>query len=159
MDNRNYRSNPNNELGIEHDQYMNDLMTLAFTSTSEYFTFRKHLHQSLLNNILVEIHSLVFNALTLGTNTAGNAFLLPTNSVNQTSGAQITPKAFQVFNGNPMVPRFPERKANEIAMAVCSGFSRILQEKVIGNMMPQHIFDDSLNRARKVQEAMKADTN
>jgi hypothetical protein len=61
------------------------------------------------------------------------------------------PKASNTL-GKYLNPQYSKTKANQLSMSVASGFKQIIEEKIINQILPPSIFEDTLQRAKKRSE-------
>ena len=60
----NFRINPDNYLGLEHDQFKNDMMQIALTNPTHYYALRNAVMQNTVRTIVSEMYEKIYLLLT-----------------------------------------------------------------------------------------------
>src|SRR5690606_40749641 len=117
---RNFKSNPTERLGIDHDQFKENLNILAFSNPSEYFKLKRTYMDYLVTNIIKHLHGLVYHALVEG------------KEVDEKGDIQaeyITKYAGE--EAEKFAPRLPQERADKIAMDICATIRDAFSEDVV----------------------------
>jgi len=117
----NFKVDASDYLGLQHDEFKNDLLGLSYSKPSDYIKLRKEVIKSLKTDFTNDIYTTFYNMLVDGTNKAG---------VNVDRG-----NIFQQFANTPFAPHVPKQVVSEIALGIAKEFdakiNKIVDEYII----------------------------
>jgi len=107
-----FRIDPNNYMGIEHEEYKTNLLQLALTKPTEYFELRKTVLANVKRASVAGIYETYYRLLTNGSSPA------------DTNDASLA-------NKNPIFqPCLPRQKVNEFALKASKTIDAISEEAI-----------------------------
>jgi hypothetical protein len=143
MDTRIYKSDPLDRLNINFQDFQDKLVQLAYQAPGEYNQIRRVIRKSIMNDIVIYIHSLVTNTLTSGRKTradgsAGVAI------VDTADGS--TPNVGSIF-GVDFKPQYSNEMVDKVAMNLSATVQSAIEKHILDVIMPPDIFAKTLERA------------
>ena len=128
----NFRINPENYLGLEHDQFKSDMMQIALTNPTHYYALRNAVMQNTVRTIVSEMYDKIYLLLTKGKLTDGSA----------NSSAAIGPEGAIPNVTGKFIPNMSEKEVSDFAMS-CATTMRSMLVQAIHKLLP----DDYINLA------------
>ena len=119
MSDFNFKIDPSNYAGIDHEAYRSDMLQLALSQPTVYTQLRKDVLQTVKKEAVNTQYAIYYNLLTKGQNPDGGSVLSRTSSRGLGSGT--TP----VF-----VPRVPNQLVNEFTLKASKTIDKIAEEAI-----------------------------
>lgn len=113
-----FRINPSDYLGIEHEKFKSEMLQLALSKPSEYFELRKKVLERVKRDAVNKQYSIYYWLLTEGTLPAGDG----TNSATSIIG---TAQHYDIFQ-----PKLPPQMVNEFALKAAKTIDAIAEEAI-----------------------------
>jgi hypothetical protein len=120
MTDNNFRINPSNYLGNDHQQYQNDMYAIALSQPEKYFRLRRQVLQRLKTDAIGDVYTKFYDFLVEGDIGGTNA-----------------------LEGNK--PCYPKQKVSELALSAANTLDKIL-DHIIEIVLPIDYKDISLKR-------------
>jgi hypothetical protein len=128
----NFRIDPDNYLGLQHDKFKNDMMQIALTNPTRYYAIRNNVMQNTVRAVVREMYNTVYLLLTKGKLRDDQVEASATN--NQDGSA--------VEQGGLFIPNMSEKEVSDFAMSVATTVRTMLVQ-AIHKLLP----DDYINLA------------
>jgi hypothetical protein len=128
----NFRIDPDNYLGLQHDKFKNDMMQIALTNPTRYYAIRNNVMQNTVRAVVREMYNTVYLLLTKGKLRDDQVEASATN--NQDGSA--------VEHGGLFIPNMSEKEVSDFAMSVATTVRTMLVQ-AIHKLLP----DDYINLA------------
>jgi len=119
----NFRLNPSDYLGHEHEQFKQTLMELALSEPKKYFELRKDVLRCVKTQAVNDVYATYYHMLTEGLNKDESNRLLS----NPSTGAVLASDDYIKGKFRPNIPR---QKVNEFALKAAKTLDAISEEAV-----------------------------
>ena len=134
-----FKVNPRNILGLDHQRFKIQLLSLALAEPAKYFKLRDEVYTAIVEESVKDAYELYWNILKDGKKTAtGAAISIATEKYTSAGG--------KVFN---FVPALPESEINTFALEVAEAVKDIA-ERCIEKIMPMEIKDLAVRRSKEI---------
>ena len=127
----NFKLNPQNYLGLEHDKFKSDMMQIALTNPTRYYAIRNNVMQNTVSTIVKDMYEKIYFLLTIGSLTENGG---PSSAANGVNGP--------VDGGELFIPKMSEKEVSDFAMS-CATTMRTMLVQAIHKLLP----DDYINLA------------
>lgn len=127
----NFKLNPENYLGLEHDKFKSDMMQIALTNPTKYYAIRNNVMQNTVSKVVKEMYETIYYLLTIGGLKSGD-----------TAGAAKNADGTVVTGGELFEPKMSEKEVSDFAMS-CATTMRTMLVSAIHKLLP----DDYINLA------------
>lgn len=118
-DNFNFKIDPANYAGIDHEAYRSDMLQFALTQPTEYAKLRKTVLNVVKREAVNSQYGIYYNLLTEGLKTVDNK---PTDSVLVGVFPEVTQLMFK--------PKVPSQIVNEFALKAAKTIDKIAEEAI-----------------------------
>ena len=127
----NFKLNPENYLGLEHDKFKSNMMQIALTNPTRYFAIRNNVMQNTVSTVVKDMYENIYYLLTIGSLTSGDPAKAAINADNTV-----------VDGGQNFIPNMSEKEVSDFAMS-CATTMRTMLVQAIHKLLP----DDYINLA------------
>ena len=129
----NFRIDPDNYLGLQHDKFKSDMMQIALTNPTRYYALRNNVMQNTVRTVVKEMYNTVYLLLTKGK-------LIDTDLSGSASNDPESKRA--IDEGGKFVPNMSEKEVSDFSMSVATTVRTMLVQ-AIHKLLP----DDYINLA------------
>ena len=136
-----FKVNPRNILGLDHQRFKSQLLSLALAEPAKYFTLRDLVYSTIVEESVKEAYELYWNILKDGRKKdSGDPLQIITEKyVDPGSNSKV-------FN---FVPSLPESEINTFALEVAEAVKDIA-ERCVERIMPMEIKDLAVRRSKEL---------
>ena len=134
-----FRVNPKNILGLDHQKFKSQLLSLALAEPHTYFRLRDDVYTAIVEDAVESAYDLYWDMLRDGKNKEGRVLVMPTTKY-------INPDGDAEFK---FVPNLPESEINTFALEVAEAVKDIA-ERCIEKLMPMEIKDLAVRRSKEI---------
>jgi hypothetical protein len=128
----NFRINPDNYLGLQHDKFKNDMMQIALTNPTKYYALRNAVMQNTVRTVVSDMYNKIYLLLTVGKLSDREADA----SAALDGGVEIADATAK------FIPNMSEKEVSDFAMSVATTVRSMLIQ-AITKLLP----DDYINLA------------
>lgn len=143
---REFRSDPNDVLGNDHEDFMSYLEQIAFMSVGTYISVKHKVFQVLIKDITTFVSDLIYEFLTEG-RFHGNYLIEDKHFANAPEPVKKIYAEMKAELGG-FNPNFSKMKADQVAMSFASAIKENMKHQVIEPVMSSNLTNEALGRAK-----------
>jgi hypothetical protein len=128
----NFKLNPENYLGLQHDKFKSDMMQIALTNPTRYYAIRNNVMQNTVGEVVKDMYEKIYYLLTIGSLKSTE----PASAANNKADNSVVP------GGENFIPNMSEKEVSDFAMS-CATTMRTMLVQAIHKLLP----DDYINLA------------
>ena len=134
-----FRVNPKNILGLDHQKFKSQLLSLALAEPHLYFKLRDEVYSTIVEDAVESAYDLYWDMLKDGKDKNGDVTIIETLKYTNADG----------FNSFSFIPNLPESEINTFALEVAEAVKDIA-ERCIEKIMPMEIKDLAVRRSKEI---------
>jgi len=142
----NFKLDPENYLGLQHDKFKSDMMQIALTNPTKYYAIRNNVMQNTVSKIVKEMYETIYNLLTMGAVEKSKGIA---SAANNADGTVVT-------GGELFEPKMSEKEVSDFAMS-CATTMRSMLVQAIHKLLPDDYI--SLASSRLASQAATRNIN
>ena len=129
-ENMNFQVDTSDYLGFKHEEYLDDLQSLAMSTPSKYYELRKQVLKELKQKVVEDVYKAYYNLLTKGANVRGDNIMDNRN------------------------PAYPQQLASQFSLGAAKTINQILDQCLDIILPASHLKIADLRIAKKAEGEM-----